>query len=285
MRFYSLLSRLPLGILYLFSYALYFTLYYVARYRRTVVKHNLTRAFPEKSAEEIGSIARQFYRNLSDVMMEIIKAHSMPADEYNKRLTIRGSEILEKLKEQQQPFIILTTHSCNWEWLLHALSIKHGVSIDPVYKPLHNVPADKFIYEVRNRFGNTPLSMKESTKDIIKQRKKFRGFGMLADQSPISKEKSYWANFLNQPAGFYLGSEKIAQLTKFPVVYAKMVRTQRGYYNVDLQLLAEPPYDKDKHQILDAYIKTAEAAILEQPESWLWSNRRWKRSAPENFTE
>ena len=48
-----LLSLLPLRILYFVSDLVYYPLYYVIRYRRRVVRPNLTNSFPEKSEKEI----------------------------------------------------------------------------------------------------------------------------------------------------------------------------------------------------------------------------------------
>ena len=47
-----LLSLLPLSVLYLLSDLLYIPLYYGIKYRRKVVRTNLTNSFPEKTKEE-----------------------------------------------------------------------------------------------------------------------------------------------------------------------------------------------------------------------------------------
>ena len=57
--FWYLLSLLPLGVLYFISDLLYYPLYYVVRYRRNVVRNNLTASFPEKSTEEIIRIEKR----------------------------------------------------------------------------------------------------------------------------------------------------------------------------------------------------------------------------------
>ena len=66
-------------------------------------------------------------------------------------------------------------------------------------------------------------------------------------------------------------------MTKFPVLFVQCRRVRRGYYEMEFHELAKPPYKKDEHEILERYIELTERAIREQPESWLWSNRRWKR--------
>jgi len=35
-----------------------------------------------------------------------------------------------------------------------------------------------------------------------------------------------------------------------------------------------------EEEIIEAYIRAAEQAIGEEPESYLWSNRRWKHQPP-----
>ena len=50
--FWYLLSLLPLRFLYIFSDVLYYPLYYCIRYRRKVVRQNLTGSFPDKNEKE-----------------------------------------------------------------------------------------------------------------------------------------------------------------------------------------------------------------------------------------
>ena len=68
-----LLSLLPLSVLYLLSDLLYIPLYYGIKYRRKVVRTNLTNSFPEKTKEEIIRIEKQFYHFFCDYIVETIK--------------------------------------------------------------------------------------------------------------------------------------------------------------------------------------------------------------------
>ena len=51
--FIYLLALLPFPLLYFFSDGVYFLIYHVLRYRRKVVRQNLTNSFPEKPEKEI----------------------------------------------------------------------------------------------------------------------------------------------------------------------------------------------------------------------------------------
>ena len=275
---YRLISWLPFPLLYAAAWFAYLVLYYVAGYRRAVVRQNLTRAFPEKSEAEITALAKSFYRRLAQVAFEIVKARRMRREQFLERVRLVNPERLREASDSfRQSVIVLTIHQGNWEWMLHGATIALDIPIDPVYKPLHNRTVDRLIYDIRSQFGSRPLSMAESTRDILRRRREFRIFVMVADQSPIRRERGYWTRFMNQEAAFYQGAETIAKMTGFPVLFAQCRRLRTGYYEVEFHEVATPPYDKASHEIIDTYVRLAEQAIRSEPESWLWSNRRWKR--------
>jgi KDO2-lipid IV(A) lauroyltransferase len=277
--FYRLVAWLPFPLLYAVAWLSYVLLYHLIRYRRAVVRNNLEAAFPEKPAPEIRALERRFYRHLCRVAFEIVKAQRMSKDDFRERMPVRNPELLQKYsKDFTESVIVLTIHQGNWEWMLHGATTALDIPIDPVYKPLHNPVADRLIYDIRAKFGSRPLSMEESTRDILRRRREFRIFVMVADQAPIRSERSYWLPFLNRDAAFYLGTEIIAKMTGFPVLFAQCHQHGLGRYSIEFHELASPPYDKQTHEITERYVKLAEQAIREEPHSWLWSNRRWKRN-------
>ncbi|MBT4522740.1 MAG: lysophospholipid acyltransferase family protein [Halieaceae bacterium] len=275
---YRMLSWLPFPILYLAAWVGSLVLYYVVGYRKSVVFQNLGRAFPEMDANEITVLAKKFYRQLVQVAFEIVKARRMSKADFRKRVKLLNPELLEQYSNGFQDSVILTTiHQGNWEWMLHGTTTATGIPMDAVYKPLHNKTVDKLIFDIRSQFGSHPMTVDQSVKDILRRRKEFRFFVMVADQSPIARERSHWTQFLNQEAAFYLGTEIIAKLTQFPVLFAQCRRVRRGYYTIEFHPLGMPPYEKEPHDITERFVQLAEQAIRSEPESWLWSNRRWKR--------
>jgi KDO2-lipid IV(A) lauroyltransferase len=275
---YRLLSLLPLPLLYALAWPCYLLLYYVAGYRKAVVYQNLRQAFPGKSEIEITVLAKKFYRQLADVALEILGARRLSAAQFQRRVTLVNPGLLRDYSADfSQPVIILSIHQGNWEWMLHGLSLGLGVQADPVYKPLHDPAMDALMLKIRSRFGSRPLPMADAVRDALRRRGEFRLFVMLADQAPIRRERSYWTEFLNAPAPFYEGAEAIAQLTGYPVLFGRCRRRRRGHYELEFQEIARPPHQKGEHRVIDNYVRLAEAAIREEPQSWLWSNRRWKR--------
>jgi KDO2-lipid IV(A) lauroyltransferase len=278
MIFYRALSWLPFPLLYALAWIGYILLYYAIGYRKAVVGKNLEMAFPDKSAREITYLAKKFYRQLAETSLEIIKARRMSKEDFRERVTVINPELLRDYSNNYTESVIITSiHQANWEWMLHGVNCATSVPMDPVYKPLHDKVTDKLIFDIRRQFGSRPLSMKESTRDILRRRREFRLFVMIGDQSPTRKERSYWTSFMNRDAAFYLGAEIIAKTTKFPLLFAQCRRSKRGHYEVTFHEIGKPPHNKEGHQLTDRYVELAEMAIRAQPDSWLWSNRRWKR--------
>ncbi len=277
---YRLLSWLPLPLLYLLAWPGYLLLYYVGGYRKVVVQQNLRQAFPEKSAKELTVLAKKFYRQLVQVALEILKTRRMSAAEMKRRVSVVNPQLLREYSNGfQDTVIMLAIHQGNWEWMLHGVKLHLDIPIDPVYKPLHNTRLDQLMLEMRSQFGSRPIPMASATRDMLRRRREFRLFVLVADQAPIASERSHWTQFMNREAAFYEGGEIIAKMTGFPVLFAQCRRRARGQYEVEFSEVAKPPYD-DGHQILERYVQLAEQAIRSEPESWLWSNRRWKRTRP-----
>jgi KDO2-lipid IV(A) lauroyltransferase len=281
---YRLLGRLPLPLLYGVSTLMAFVLYRIVRYRRHVVADNLQQAFPALKAGEQQCIERGVYRHLCDLGMEIIASRRMPRAEFQRRVTLENPEVLLPYKEKQQSILFLTSHQGNWEWLLHVVSDYMGCPIDVVYKTLHDSSFDAFVFDARARSGK-PIAFKDAGREILRRRREFRGFAMLADQAPFKRDKRYWHTFFSRPASFYLGPQKIAEATQYPIVFVSMTKLRRGHYSARFEVLAEPPHSKGDFAILDRYIDAVEHAIRAQPETWMWSNRKWKHRPPADWQQ
>ena len=282
MIFYRCLGRLPLALLYPVAWLTYIFIYYVSGYRKAVARENLTNAFPERSETEITVLLKKFYRGLCQTALEITRARYMSREAFLRRIEVLNPDLLADCSEgMTRTVIILTIHQGNWEWMLHGVSANLGVSLDPVYKPLHSPTADRFMREVRARFGARPIPMKAAPRDILGNRKQFRLVAMVADQSPIRGERSLWTTFLGREAAFYQGAEAMARSLGCAVVFAQCRRLRRGHYQVEFHKLGEPPYSSPEGELTLRYVEMAERAIRAQPESWLWSNRRWKRQRDE----
>ena len=135
--------------------------------------------------------------------------------------------------------------------------------------------------EARRRFGANPIPHKHFLYEVMRRGDEPRAYALLADQTPLAKVPKHWIRFLNRDTAFFLGPERIARYLDASVVYVAMKRVRRGYYDVHIDVIAEPPYDDDAGPaIAEAYARHLEATILASPADWLWIHNKWKYPKP-----
>jgi KDO2-lipid IV(A) lauroyltransferase len=176
--------------------------------------------------------------------------------------------------------MLVTSHQCNWEWLLHGTVLQLGYPMDAAYKPLHDAWAERLMLGVRSRFGARLIPAKDLLADFLRRRGVVRALAMNADQAPVSTDKRYWTKFLGQDTAFYIGAEQIARAARLPLLYLGMRRVRRGYYEVEVQRLWDGREALGPNGITERYARACEADVLKSPADWLWSYRRWRLKKP-----
>ena len=277
--FLKILSRLPIRLLYILSTCLSFLL--KKFYRRKLVIRNLRVAFPNKSKEELALIVNDFYQNFADVVIEILKGVSMAEHKIASRINFINPEITFAFKKKNQPLLFYASHQCNWEWMALASATKLSIAGDVIYKPLENPHAEKLIYEMRSRFGGTPIPEEKAAREILKRKKRHCIIGLVADQSP-PRESVHWTHFLGRETDFYPGLIQLPYMMQASAFFGRIIKTKRGYYDIEFVPIGEPPYEKDDFTVLKNYIQETERLIREYPENYLWSHNRWKHTREES---
>jgi KDO2-lipid IV(A) lauroyltransferase len=275
--FLYFISILPFWILYGIADVFYVLMYYVIGYRKKVVYENLKNSFPEKSHAELKKIERKFFRYLCDLFLETLKTLTISKSAAINHCAFSPEtiRIFQSLNEQKKSCIIVMGHFGNWEWAGNSFSLLLEQQLYVIYHPLTNKQFDKLMYNMRTRFGNKLYAMKDTMREMIRNRHEVNVTAFIADQTP-SPEGAYWTTFLHQDTPVFWGTEKIAQKLNFPVVYVTVNRPKRGYYVVHAEILVEIPKDTKEGEISELHTRKLEKDILHQPEIWLWSHRRWK---------
>lgn len=275
--FLYFISILPFPIFYGLSDVVYLLLYRVFGYRRKVVYANLKNAFPNKTEQEIKLIEKNFYKYLCDLFLETLKTLTISKEEAVKRCSFDDNtiELFKKLNDQKKSCIIVMGHYGNWEWAGNTFSLINKQQLYVIYHPLSNQHFDKFMYNMRTRFGSKLYAMKDVVREMIKNKNEINATAFIADQTP-APESAYWTTFLNQDTPVFWGTEKIAQKLNYPVVYVTVNRVKRGYYKVSTEILVEEPKATKEGEISELHTKKLEKDIIAHPEYWLWSHRRWK---------
>ena len=276
-------TLLPLRIQYLLSDLLFVLNFLFIGYRKKVVYLNLRNSFPEKSNKDIRSITRKFYRHLFDQMIESIALMHMSPRKILKHNRFKNPEVIEDLYKKNKGVILILGHYGNWEWLV-SLQMLVSYKTLAIYKQLNNKYFDRMYINIRSRYGMTPVPMNRILRELIsrEQKNELTLTYSLSDQRPLYRHIQYWTRFLNQDTPVDLGTEKIARKMNLAVVFSKMRKIRRGIYETEFIPLFENSRETKEHEITDKYLSILEKTIIERPELWLWTHKRWKHIKPDN---
>jgi KDO2-lipid IV(A) lauroyltransferase len=258
---------------------LYYKIYYLIGFRKKVVYQNLNNSFPDKSPAEIKQIAKKFYRHLCDLIVESVKLFSISKEEIIKRTKFTNPELLDRFYDQGQSIIIVAGHYNNWENFAKSFDLQMKHQAVGIYTPLTNKFFEKKFSESRDLFGVVLLPKRQVKEYFSENKDLLKAVAFGADQSPSGRAKRvYWTTFLNQETAVMFGTEKYAREYNYPVIFAGIKKIRRGSYEVWLELLEENPADSPQGAITEKHTRLLEKQILAQPEYYLWTHKRWKRT-------
>ncbi len=267
----------PLRVSYLVSDLFYILVYYIFRYRRTVVDENLANSFPEKTQNERALIAKKYYKNICDIFVETLYLDRMTLSEGKNCAKYVNPELLNHYLDQGRQVVTYVGHCNNWEWYCNLPLFTHEKCYG-VYKILTNKAFERFFLHLRSRFGLILVERAAIFRQLVSDHQKgipsFSSF--IFDQTPRATELHHWVRFLNQDTPVVLGAEKIAQKLDTVVLFLHSRKVKRGSYEVKFILVTDHAGSCPKFEITDKCMMLLEQQIKAQPEYWLWSHRRWK---------
>ena len=277
---FYLLSLLPMRMHYVFSDMLYPLIYYLIRYRRKVVRKNLTRSFPEKDLQEVRKIERKFYRFFCDYFVENVKALTISKENMKRRMQFHDMKLISQYFAKKQFIFLYLGHFCNWE-LIASLQwwMSEGTRCAQLYTKLHNDTMDRIFYAIRSRYGGENINKKEALRRImaIKQTGQKVLIGFISDQSPKRENIHLWVDFLNQDTPVFTGTERIAKKVDAAIIYGKVHRRKRGYYECEFLPMTDNVTQYPEHELTRHFMQMLEDDIRHDPARWLWTHNRWKR--------
>ncbi len=275
--FIYLLSLLPFPILYLLSDFFYFVLFRLVGYRKQLVLQNLRNSFPERSEAELRLICKKFYKHLCDLFLETFKTLTISKSTMLKHCYFDpGAKVLlNGLAAEGKSVILVMGHQGNWEWAGNTFSAEIHSQLYVIYHPLANKYLDGLMYKMRTRFKTRLIAMRDTFKEMVAKRSEVNTTAFIADQTP-SPSNAHWMTFLNQDTPVFLGTERIARKLNYPIVYAFVKKIKRGRYEIHAEMLVDNPAATSDGEITELHTRRLEKDIIAQPETWLWSHRRWK---------
>lgn len=272
-----LTSILPFRVLYLLSDFVFVLVFHVFRYRRKVVVANLKLALPHLKDEERKEIEKKFYKHMCDMFLEMIKTMNISDKEIEERFKFKNLEEYLELEKQNKSVALLVSHYASYEWVI-SMNRKINFRGFAIYKKLSNQYFDDLVKKIRSRF-KAELIVSQHTKKIVEKNEiaGLRGiYGFASDQSPQLKPHIYWTNFMGIEVPVHTGAEMLSKRFDMNMIYLKVEKVKRGYYEAELEVLTTDAKSVPDYQITDIFLRKVEQQIYEKPEYYLWTHKRWK---------
>ncbi len=274
--FLWIISVLPFRLLYFLSDVVFFLVYDVVGYRRKVVYDNLKLVFPNKSDSELKRIRKGFFKHMCDMFLEMVKTMNLSKEAVQKHYHVANIELLREI-EKTSSILIVCSHYANWEW---NISINNYVASKgyAVYQKVGNKYFNGLIKGLRSQWNTTPITQKETVKTVIRNEQSGvrATYGMVSDQSPMVHGAQYWAEFMGVTVPIFNGPETLARKLDLAVVFLKVSKLKRGYYKAELIPITLAGRQTLENEITDQFLRLTEQQIIERPEYYLWTHRRWK---------
>ncbi len=271
------ISMLPFRLLYFFSDITYLIVYYLIGYRKKTVRENLALAFPNLSAGERLVIEKKSFRHLCDMFLEMIKTMTISKKEISKRFVFSNLEVYKKLEEQERSIAMMLAHYASYEWVI-SMNAYVGFSAFAIYKKIANPYFDKLVRNIRSKFKAYLITTKETVPTIIRNNKnnELSIYGFASDQSPKISSAFHWQKFMGIEVPVHTGAEMLSKKYNMNVVFLKVKKVKRGYYEASFEVLSDNIKEVPNYEITDKFLKLVEQQILEAPEYYLWTHKRWK---------
>lgn len=290
-----LLGLLPLRVHYALGRFVAWLAGDVLRYRRDVVMHNLTKAFPEKNVWDLKPIRKAFNQHFGELVAEAVWFGGCrnPKRLHRARLVeFENTEQAARLFEQASSIAVMCSHCGNWELFGGIASYNYTDTPLPfteqnycvVYRALSSRAWDLVMRD--NRFA--PLLDRKhysgyiESKDLVRyaytHKDEKKVYNVNTDQRPyFTSPANLDVDFFGQRVQTMTGAAALARKFGMAVVYLSMRRECRGHYVMRYEPICENASDMSVEEIMQQYYRLLEADIRRQPENYLWTHQRFAR--------
>lgn len=282
-----LLARLPLRPALALGAAAGRLAWIVAPRQRRLMLEHLALAFPERSAEERGAIARASLVHLGQVAMEVVTARrNVPRIEEYVSFAPGAEDLLRRAMARGEGVIYVAGHIGNWELMARRLAVVAQPNA-VIARRNADERLNRLVEQFRREGGNATLWREDPAtgRALIKLFREGGGLGILIDQD--TRVQGVFVPFFGRLAYTPRAVGDLA--LRFGATVLVGTARRRGPragdgHEIDV---VEIPYDPDPPdreaevlRITAAAVKVQEGAIRRAPPEWVWMHRRWKTRPP-----
>ena len=262
--------------------------YWVDVRHRRIVNRNLQFIYSDWPREKVKKMARRVFRHLATTALEVLQMSFFTREDILSRARIEGGEHLRDAIEAQKSIVFITAHIGNWEMGPLYTACRYGHPVTSIARKLSSPTFDRWIYEMRTRFGSNILDKKKALPKMARVLRNGGTLGILIDQETVRSEgvESY---FFGKKIMATPGAALLAMRYHSIVLPAYCVRDADGMLTLRVEKPLNIQRTSDSQEDLQVNTQTMinaiENMIEAYPEQWLWAHKRWKRFYPYLYPE
>jgi KDO2-lipid IV(A) lauroyltransferase len=241
---------------------------------KDLIKSNILKAFPNLKIDQVESLTKKMWSNYGRILAEYIFIKDFRNSKLQDNIEIKGQEILDNIKMNNEPVIFVSGHFNNFE--LMAMQIeKSGVNLGVIYRPLNNKFLNFIMVRIREKYicKNQIKKGISGTKQLLSFFKKKTSIALMIDQRVSQGIKS---NFFKNEAFTTTIPAQFVKKFKCKVVPIYIERVK----GVNFKLTIHDPLIYSKNETIETITQdlnhVLERLVLKNPDQWIWSHNRWK---------
>jgi Kdo2-lipid IVA lauroyltransferase/acyltransferase len=249
--------------------------------RHHVALDNLRKAYPEKTEDEIQTIASDMWGNMARLGAEYIFLDTLFDYDDQKpdapsRIEVAGLHHFKRIAQEGRPNILFTAHLGNFE-LLPIAGAAYGMKVTALFRPPNNpYIADYILSTRRSAMGDLLPSHKGSAFALARILEANGTIGILVDQK---FRYGIRTQFFGRECETSPLLPKLARQYDCDVYPARCVRLPGNRFRLEIEEKIELPRDGDGKveviataQLLNDVV---ERWVREDPGQWMWFHKRW----------
>jgi len=242
----------------------------------STIPTNIRLCFPSLDENTRRKFIRNYYHNLGQTLFNLGLAWTAPEKKIRKWVSIKGNEHYQQAVDSGKGIILLAPHFIGLELGWARLSLEWPLS--HMYRKPRNPFLHQFLQYFRTRHGGIAIERYANLKPLIKSIREKTGFYYLPDQDPDHAGKDYiFAPFFGIPTATYTALGRLAAIGNACVIpcVTHQLANGKGYEVVLKAPLVNFP-SGDPEQDTIRMNQEIEKLVLEYPEQYFWSYRRFK---------
>tara|TARA_Y100000996_G_scaffold411796_1_gene396605 strand:+ start:6167 stop:7027 length:861 start_codon:yes stop_codon:yes gene_type:complete len=238
------------------------------------IKKNLQDSNIGNSEDERKIIINDMWGNYGRIFSEYMFIKNFREKNLSNNIEILGQDILEEIKENNDPVIFISGHFNNFELMAMHLE-KSGVDLAAIYRPLNNKFLNPLMEKIRRNFICKKQIKKgiSGTKEILKHFKNGTSIALMIDQR-VSEGIS--SDFFNKKAFTTTIPAQFVKKFNCKVVPIYIERKEKHKFKLEILKPIEFKKDDNIETITNHLNKILEKMIIKNPSQWIWTHNRWK---------